>query len=123
MTISCKYPEPYRSEPKFFCRMMHSGVCAYKAPVKRSKKAVKEGKISQHDDQVKQVFTVSMKTVNERDSGEYWCGAETAGSEHGYKVYITRIIVAVAGECVGAKVEKYGCKRELTLLYLIFNSI
>ncbi|KAG7316161.1 hypothetical protein KOW79_021027 [Hemibagrus wyckioides] len=96
MTIRCRYPNSYRSEPKFFCRMLQNGVCTYKTSLKKGRNAVEEGKISQHDDQAKQVFTVSIKHMSKRDSGKYWCGVEAAEeSEPGYKVYITHIDVMV----------------------------
>ncbi|XP_026769353.3 CMRF35-like molecule 8 [Pangasianodon hypophthalmus] len=98
ININCRYPNSYRREPKFFCKMLHNGVCTYK---KDGREAVKEQKISQHDDQAKQVFTVSMKRVSEQNSGEYWCGVEATGeSEHGYKVYITRINIAITDPSV-----------------------
>ncbi|XP_053472349.1 CMRF35-like molecule 6 [Ictalurus furcatus] len=71
--------------------MLHSGVCTYKTSVKESRTAVREEKISLNDDRAKQVFTVSIMHVTERDSGEYWCGVEAGESEDGYKVYIMRI--------------------------------
>lgn len=108
VNISWTYPKSHRSEPKFFCRMLHTGVCAYKSSVKEASKTVKEGKISQHDDRVNHVFSVSMRPVSREDSGEYWCGAEAGGqSEHGYKVYITRIDVTVTGECVRARLGSF----------------
>ncbi|XP_060755596.1 polymeric immunoglobulin receptor-like [Neoarius graeffei] len=92
MNITCQYPNSYRSNPKFFCKVLHSRICAYKTSVEESRKAVKEEKISQYDDRAKKVFTVIMKQVRAQDSGEYWCGVEAdGGSEHGYKIYLTRI--------------------------------
>lgn len=103
VTISCSYPNSHRSDPKFFCKMLHSGVCTYKTSVKESRTAVREEKISLNDDRAKKVFTVSIMHVNERDSGEYWCGVEAGESEDGYKVYIMRIDMTVTGESVWAQ--------------------
>ncbi|XP_060774474.1 CMRF35-like molecule 8 [Neoarius graeffei] len=93
LNISCKYPESLRSDPKFLCKKtLQQAACFYKGSVKESRKYVNEGKFSLYDDRAKQIFTVSIRNVTEQDSGEYWCGAEGAGtSDHGYKVYFTQI--------------------------------
>ncbi|XP_060774476.1 uncharacterized protein LOC132884655 [Neoarius graeffei] len=93
LNISCKYPESLRSDPKFLCRKtLQQAACFYKGSVKERRKYVNEGKFSLYDDRAKQIFTVGIRNVTEQDSGEYWCGAEGAGtSDHGHKVYFTQI--------------------------------
>ncbi|XP_060774468.1 polymeric immunoglobulin receptor-like [Neoarius graeffei] len=93
LNISFKYPESLRSDPKFLCKSrLQQAACFYNESVKESRKFVNEGKFSLYDDGAKQIFTVSIRNVTEQDSGEYWCGAEGAGtSDHGYKVYFTQI--------------------------------
>ncbi|XP_060774470.1 CMRF35-like molecule 8 [Neoarius graeffei] len=93
LNVSCKYPESLRSDPKFLCKKrLQQAACFYKGSVKESRKYVNEGKFSLYDDRAKQIFNVSIRNVTEQDSGEYWCGAEAAGtSDHGYKVYFTQI--------------------------------
>ncbi|KAI4871358.1 hypothetical protein NFI96_004824 [Prochilodus magdalenae] len=50
------------------------------------------------DSQAKQTFSVSINSLTEGDSGEYWCGAESDWtSDNGYKVYITQIYLRVTG--------------------------
>ncbi|XP_060774475.1 polymeric immunoglobulin receptor-like [Neoarius graeffei] len=102
LNISCKYPESLRSDPKFLCRKtLQQAACFYKGSVKDSRKYVNEGKFSLYDDRAKQIFTVSIRNVTEQDSGEYWCGAEGAGtSDHGYKVYFTQINLRAADPSV-----------------------
>ncbi|XP_060774362.1 polymeric immunoglobulin receptor-like [Neoarius graeffei] len=91
LNVSCKYPEFLWRNPKFLCKKrLQQAACFYKESVKESKKNV--GKFCLYDDRAKQIFTVSIRNVAEQDSGEYWCGAETAWtSDYGYKVYFTQI--------------------------------
>ncbi|GAA6086689.1 uncharacterized protein LOC113640788 isoform X5 [Tachysurus ichikawai] len=98
LTVRCKYPQSLRSDPKFLCRgRTQDFACFYKDSVKESRKKLTFGKFSLCDDREKQIFTVSIRDVTKQDS-EYWCGAEKAWtSDHGYKVYFTRINLTVTG--------------------------
>ncbi|XP_053492759.1 polymeric immunoglobulin receptor-like [Ictalurus furcatus] len=101
LTVSCKYPESHRNDNKFLCKRPALAACLYSATVKESRKHVNNGKFSLYDDRETQMLTVSIRSVTEQDSGEYWCGAEAAWkSEHGYKVYFTQIDLTVTGEFV-----------------------
>ncbi|KAK2858245.1 hypothetical protein Q7C36_006164 [Tachysurus vachellii] len=96
LTISCKYPEFLASAPKFLCKRPKLAACVYKTTVSESQKYVNEGKFTLYDDKEKQIFSVRIRNVIEQDSGEYWCGAEVNWkSDHGYKVYFTRINLEV----------------------------
>ncbi|GAA6097332.1 uncharacterized protein LOC125138379 isoform X1, partial [Tachysurus ichikawai] len=98
LTVSCKYPESLKNHPKFVCRRLQTAACSYSTSVKESAKYVKTGKISLYDDREKQIFIVSIRDVTEQDSGDFWCGAEVPWrSDHGYKVYFTRISLTVTG--------------------------
>ncbi|XP_036412915.1 CMRF35-like molecule 8 [Colossoma macropomum] len=98
VNISCKYPQSHSSDPKFLCRRVDTADCNYETSVKESRRWINEGKLYLHDDG-KQIFTVSISSLTEGDSGEYWCGAESDWtSDHGYKVYITQINLRVTGE-------------------------
>ncbi|XP_026801437.3 polymeric immunoglobulin receptor-like [Pangasianodon hypophthalmus] len=98
LNISCKYPESLRNAPKFLCKRPKLAACFYNTTVPESRKYISEGKFTLYDDRERQVFTVSIKNVIEQDSEEYWCGAEVAWkSDHGYKVYFTRINLTVTG--------------------------
>ncbi|GAA6086765.1 polymeric immunoglobulin receptor-like isoform X3 [Tachysurus ichikawai] len=98
LTVSCKYRKSLKSDPKFVCRRLQTAACSYNTSVKKSTKYVKTGKISLYDDRAKQIIFVSIRDVTEQDSGEYWCGAEILWrSDHGYKVYFTRIDLTVTG--------------------------
>ncbi|KAK3505646.1 hypothetical protein QTP70_004631 [Hemibagrus guttatus] len=96
LTVICKYPESHRSNPKFLCKRNQTAACSYKDSVKESRKNVTRGKFSLYDDRAKQIFSVIVRGVTEQDSGDYWCGAEADWtSDHGYKVYFTRINLTV----------------------------
>ncbi|KAL7845230.1 hypothetical protein AOLI_G00234220 [Acnodon oligacanthus] len=95
VNISCKYPQSHSSDPKFLCRRAGSADCSYETSVKERRRWRNEGKLQLHDDG-KQIFTVTINSLTEGDSGEYWCGAESDWtSDHGYKVYITQINLTV----------------------------
>ncbi|KAL7852064.1 hypothetical protein SRHO_G00178490 [Serrasalmus rhombeus] len=96
INISCKYSQSHSSYHKFLCRMMGNGDCSYKTSVKESRRWINEGKLSLHDDRAKKIFTVVINRLTERDSGEYWCGAESDWTSGLYqKVYITLINLRV----------------------------
>ncbi|XP_047669131.1 polymeric immunoglobulin receptor-like isoform X8 [Tachysurus fulvidraco] len=97
LTVRCKYPQSLRSDPKFLCRRTQDFACFYKDSVKDTRKNITFGKFSLYDDREKQIFTVNIRNVTKQDS-EYWCGAEKNWtSDHGYKVYFTRINLTVTG--------------------------
>ncbi|XP_017542824.2 endochitinase A-like [Pygocentrus nattereri] len=95
INISCKYSQAHSSYSKFLCRMMDNGGC-YKTSVDESRRWINEGNLSLHDDRAKKIFTVVINRLTERDSGEYWCGAESDWTSGLYqKVYITLINLRV----------------------------
>ncbi|KAI5614791.1 polymeric immunoglobulin receptor-like, partial [Silurus asotus] len=108
LNISCKYPQSLRNYPKFLCKGLQPAACIYKESVTESRKDVNVGKFSLYDDRTEQIFTVSIRNVNEQDSGEYWCGAEAAWtSDHGYKVYFTQISLTVTDGGASKEVTGY----------------
>ncbi|XP_047669150.1 uncharacterized protein LOC113640788 isoform X5 [Tachysurus fulvidraco] len=96
LTVRCKYPQSLRNDPKFLCGGgTQDFACFYKDSVKENKKYLIIDKTALYDDREKQIFNVSIRSVNKQDS-EYWCGSEKAWtSDHGYKVYFTRINLTV----------------------------
>ncbi|XP_060723450.1 polymeric immunoglobulin receptor-like isoform X3 [Tachysurus vachellii] len=79
-TVSCKYPQSLKSYQRFLCKRLPMAAYSYNIYLKES------------------ILNMTMKNVNEQDSGEYWCGADVAWtSDHGYKVYFTKIDLTVTG--------------------------
>ncbi|XP_026999271.2 polymeric immunoglobulin receptor-like isoform X1 [Tachysurus fulvidraco] len=77
-TVSCKYPQSLKSYQRFLCKRLPMAACSSNIYLKES------------------ILNMTMKNVNEQDSGEYWCGADIAWtSDHGYKVYFTQIDLTV----------------------------
>ncbi|XP_047669125.1 polymeric immunoglobulin receptor-like isoform X2 [Tachysurus fulvidraco] len=106
LTVRCKYPQSLRSDPKFLCRRTQDFACFYKDSVKDTRKNITFGKFSLYDDREKQIFTVNIRNVTKQDS-EYWCGAEKNWtSDHGYKVYFTRINLTVTEQYVPVSTSK-----------------
>ncbi|XP_066518172.1 polymeric immunoglobulin receptor-like isoform X2 [Hoplias malabaricus] len=101
VNISCKYPDLFRNYTRFLFRREGNDERVYKTPVNESGKWINQGKYSLHDDRVKNTLSVIISDVNEGDSGEYWCGAESDWEcDNGYKLYITHINLTVTAEKV-----------------------
>ena len=99
MNISCKYPQFNRTDVKFLYKRVTNARCDSKIFVKQSRKWINKGNFSVFDDPEQQIFTVTINSLSEEDSGEYWCGVESDWqSDDGYRVYITQISLTVTGE-------------------------
>ncbi|XP_047669147.1 polymeric immunoglobulin receptor-like isoform X2 [Tachysurus fulvidraco] len=117
LTVRCKYPQSLRNDPKFLCGGgTQDFACFYKDSVKENKKYLIIDKTALYDDREKQIFNVSIRSVNKQDS-EYWCGSEKAWtSDHGYKVYFTRINLTVTDLYVPDSTLKPTCPSSSLLL-------
>ncbi|KAI4904772.1 hypothetical protein NFI96_025317, partial [Prochilodus magdalenae] len=121
MNISCKYPQFHSSDPKFLCRRVGYVGCAYKTAVNENRRWITQGKFAPHDDRAKRIFTVSITDLSERDSGEYWCGAESDWtSDDGYKVYITQVNLKVTAFPASSVITGGSVVLVLLLIGLVF---
>lgn len=74
ITFPCHYEPQYASYVKYWCQGRMREFCSSLARTGEANPA--EDKVSIVDDQVQQVFTVTMNNLREVDSGWYMCGVE-----------------------------------------------
>uniref|UniRef100_A0A3B4E3P9 Ig-like domain-containing protein n=1 Tax=Pygocentrus nattereri TaxID=42514 RepID=A0A3B4E3P9_PYGNA len=75
LTIPCFYDEKYKSNRKYWCRGYYWSLCKIVAYTNIS------GKTSVTDHPSQNMFTVELKSLQDSDSGYYWCAVEIGGKE------------------------------------------
>ncbi|XP_066512680.1 polymeric immunoglobulin receptor-like [Hoplias malabaricus] len=75
LTIPCFYNEQYKSNPKFWCKGYYWSSCGIVARTNTS------GSTSVTDYPTQNMFTVELNSLQESDSGYYWCAVEIGGDE------------------------------------------
>ncbi|KAK9981716.1 hypothetical protein ABG768_001240 [Culter alburnus] len=78
--IRCKYNRGYTAYVKYFCKGQWS-VCKDQIKTDEKNKWVRSGRFSLYDDTRSAVFTVTIRDLNQWDSGMYWCGVERFGND------------------------------------------
>ncbi|XP_036374271.1 polymeric immunoglobulin receptor-like [Megalops cyprinoides] len=78
VTIPCHYDLKYENSVKYWCLGYSWPSCSVVVSTDSPKN---NGKVSITDDPAHQVFTVSMKSLQEGDSEYYWCAIEIGGTE------------------------------------------
>uniref|UniRef100_A0A8C9TP14 Ig-like domain-containing protein n=1 Tax=Scleropages formosus TaxID=113540 RepID=A0A8C9TP14_SCLFO len=63
VTIPCHYDQKYKHHVKYWCKGYHWSTCD----------------VSINDDPDQLVFTVTMRNLQDKDSGTYWCAVEING--------------------------------------------
>ncbi|KAI1888789.1 hypothetical protein AGOR_G00172340 [Albula goreensis] len=87
ISIPCFYTQKYKDNVKYWCR---GGTWAFCSPVVRTDTPQQAGRVSIIDDSAQQVFTVTMRNLQEGDSDTYWCGVEiNSAADDGFKLYLT----------------------------------
>ncbi|XP_011615024.2 polymeric immunoglobulin receptor isoform X1 [Takifugu rubripes] len=76
VTFPCHYEPQYASYVKYWCQGRMREFCTSLARTGDAGAAQPGEKVSAVDDQVQQVFTVTMNNLTEADSGWYMCGVE-----------------------------------------------
>uniref|UniRef100_A0A3B4DEF3 Ig-like domain-containing protein n=1 Tax=Pygocentrus nattereri TaxID=42514 RepID=A0A3B4DEF3_PYGNA len=84
LTIPCFYDEKYKSDRKYWCKVQEWLLCKIVASTNTS------GRTSVTDHPTQNMFTVEVKSLQDADSGYYWCSVEISdGSDDGDYVYLT----------------------------------
>uniref|UniRef100_A0A3B4CK54 Ig-like domain-containing protein n=1 Tax=Pygocentrus nattereri TaxID=42514 RepID=A0A3B4CK54_PYGNA len=73
LTILCLYDEKYKSNRKYWCRGYLFSSCKIVASTNTS------GRTSVTDHPTQNMFTVELKSLQDSDSGHYWCAVEIGG--------------------------------------------
>ncbi|XP_036411665.1 CMRF35-like molecule 3 [Colossoma macropomum] len=75
LSIPCFYDEKYKSNPKYWCEGYHWSTCNIVAYTNTS------GRTSVTDHPTQNMFTVELNSLQDSDSGYYWCAVEIGGTE------------------------------------------
>ncbi|KPP57948.1 hypothetical protein Z043_124276, partial [Scleropages formosus] len=76
VTIPCHYDQKYKHHVKYWCKGYHWSTCTIMV---RSDSRQSKGDVSINDDPDQLVFTVTMRNLQDKDSGTYWCAVEING--------------------------------------------
>ncbi|KAG7488454.1 hypothetical protein MATL_G00032770 [Megalops atlanticus] len=76
VTIPCHYDQKYKDYVKYWCRGYSWPTCIV---IVRTDSTRSRGDVSIKDDPSQQVFTVTMRNLQERDSNKYWCAVKIKG--------------------------------------------
>ncbi|XP_066512685.1 polymeric immunoglobulin receptor-like, partial [Hoplias malabaricus] len=80
----CFYDEQYKSNPKYWCKGKYWSSCGIVARTNTS------GRTSVTDYPTQNMFTVELNSLQDSDSGGYWCAVEIkGGSDDGDYLYLT----------------------------------
>uniref|UniRef100_A0A8C9SAB4 Ig-like domain-containing protein n=1 Tax=Scleropages formosus TaxID=113540 RepID=A0A8C9SAB4_SCLFO len=77
VTIQCRYDQRYKHSVKYWCKWETWSSCS---TMVRSGSPQRKGDVSIADDPDQLVFTVTMRNVQEKDAGTYWCGVDIGGT-------------------------------------------
>ncbi|XP_061086573.1 polymeric immunoglobulin receptor-like [Conger conger] len=78
VTIPCLYDREYESHVKYWCHGSFWNSCE---TVVRTDSPTVKGETSITDDPTHHVFTVTMRKLQLKDSGYYWCAVEIQGAQ------------------------------------------
>ncbi|XP_048104864.1 CMRF35-like molecule 1 [Alosa alosa] len=90
VNISCKFPQEFKSKPKYFCKEDGDLGCKYRLSTPEDQTWVGDEKLSLHDNR-DGVLTVSISSFSTSDAGSYWCGVDMGE----YKALITNVQLTI----------------------------
>ncbi|KAJ8371843.1 hypothetical protein AAFF_G00299380 [Aldrovandia affinis] len=76
VSIPCHYDQKYKDSVKYWCRGLLWGTCIV---VVRTDSPQRRGDVSITDDPAQQVFTVTLRNLQRRDTNKYWCAVRVKG--------------------------------------------
>ncbi|MBN3300410.1 PIGR protein, partial [Amia calva] len=86
VSVQCHYNVRFNTYVKYWCRGEHWRSCQI---VRRRDDVPGETDVvSISDDQTQGVFTVTVRRLDERDKGWYWCAIQIVGSDRGARVFL-----------------------------------
>ncbi|KAJ8371840.1 hypothetical protein AAFF_G00299350 [Aldrovandia affinis] len=86
ISIPCSYDRKHRGHVKYWCRGASWSYCLNMV---RTDSPQRRGDVSIIDDPIQQVFTVTLRNLQEGDTATYWCGVEIKGTTvDGASIYL-----------------------------------
>ncbi|KAL4604773.1 polymeric immunoglobulin receptor-like [Arapaima gigas] len=76
VTIPCLYDQEYKHHVKYWCR---GGIWSSCSTVVRTDSPQRRGEVSITDQPNQLLFNVTIRNLQEKDSGLYWCAVEIGG--------------------------------------------
>lgn len=77
LTVQCQYDSAYKGNNKYWCREQHDTDCNLLVETQGKEKEKRNGRVSIRDSFDNCTFTVTMKNLEEADTGFYWCKIQT----------------------------------------------
>ncbi|KAK1172211.1 CMRF35-like molecule 3 [Acipenser oxyrinchus oxyrinchus] len=84
VSVQCHYDRYLDTNVKYWCRGEVWSSC--KIIQRSDEKQRDEDKVSISDDRTLGVFTVTVRRLEKKDAGWYWCGIERAGTDEGIQL-------------------------------------
>ncbi|KAK6490432.1 CMRF35-like molecule 3 [Huso huso] len=87
VSVQCHYDRYLNTNVKYWCSGKVWSSC--KIIQRSTVKQRDEDKISISDDRTRGVFTVTVRRLEKKDAGWYWCGIERAGTDEGIQLNLS----------------------------------
>ncbi|XP_062447993.1 CMRF35-like molecule 6 [Rhea pennata] len=91
LSVSCAYEDGLETHVKYWCKPGTIFTCAYNTHIIETSEqhpAMRNGRVSIWDDRRRRVFTVTVRNLNEGDTGTYRCGVQRTLVDDSHMVYV-----------------------------------